>query len=107
MMTDLTSKKVIVAKGLMFLGIAMVTALLLLFENPTLKLGVLLALLVWSSCRFYYFLFYVLEQYVDPTMRYAGLWDLALECAAGNKTCSATADRVLYSRSGNNGCPTA
>jgi hypothetical protein len=37
---------------------------------------VLLALLVWSSCRFYYFLFYVLEKYVDPGLRYAGLFAL-------------------------------
>jgi hypothetical protein len=33
---------------------------------------------VWASCRFYYFLFYVLEHYVDPTMRYAGLLDLLM-----------------------------
>jgi hypothetical protein len=26
---------------------------------------------VWASCRFYDFLFYVLERYVDPTLRYA------------------------------------
>jgi hypothetical protein len=38
----------------------------------------LLALLVWASCRFYYFLFYVLEHYVDRTMRYAGLFDLLM-----------------------------
>jgi hypothetical protein len=35
-------------------------------------------LLVWASCRFYYFLFYVLEHYVDRTMRYAGLLDLLM-----------------------------
>jgi hypothetical protein len=33
----------------------------------------LLAILVWSACRFYYFLFYVLEAYVDPTFKYAGI----------------------------------
>jgi hypothetical protein len=74
-MTDLTSKKWIVAKGVMFAGIALATATLVFIEMPSLKLAVLLPLLVWASCRFYYFLFCVLEHYVDRTMRYAGLFD--------------------------------
>lgn len=77
-MKDLKSKKWIVAKGVMFLGIAATTLVLILVEMPSIKLAALLALLVWASCRFYYFLFYVLEHYVDPTMRYAGLWDLLM-----------------------------
>jgi len=77
-MTDLTSKKWIVAKGVMFLVIALAAAALILIEIPSIKLAVLLALLVWASCRFYYFLFYVLEHYVDRTMRYAGLFDLLM-----------------------------
>ncbi len=72
-MRDISSKKLIVAKGLMFLGLAAGTATLLLLETPSLRTAVLLAILVWSSCRFYYFLFYVLQHYVDPSFRYAGL----------------------------------
>jgi hypothetical protein len=77
-MTDLKSKRWIVAKGVMFLAIAVITAALILSEAPSLQRAALLALLVWASCRFYYFLFYVLEHYVDPTMRYAGLLDLLM-----------------------------
>ena len=77
-MKDLKSAKWIVAKGLMFAGISLATAGLIFVEMPSLKLAVLLALLVWASCRFYYFLFYVLEYYVDRTMRYAGLFDLMM-----------------------------
>lgn len=77
-MTDLKSKKWIVAKGIMFAGIAVATAGIILTEMPSLRLAVLLSLLVWASCRFYYFLFYVLEQYVDQTMRYSGLFDLLM-----------------------------
>ncbi len=77
-MADLKSKQWIVAKGVMFLGIAATTAALLLVEMPSVKTAALLALLVWASCRFYYFLFYVLEHYLDPTMRYAGLMDLLM-----------------------------
>ena len=77
-MTDLKSKKWIVAKGVMFFGITALTAGLILLEMPSLRVAAYLVLLVWAACRFYYFLFYVLEHYVDPTMRYAGLWDLML-----------------------------
>jgi hypothetical protein len=77
-MADLKSKRWIVAKGVMFAGIALAAAALILAEMPSVKLAILVTLLVWASCRFYYFLFYVLEQYVDPTMRYAGLLDLLL-----------------------------
>ena len=77
-MTDLKSKPWIVAKGVMFLVIALATAAIILVEMPSIKLALLLTLLVWASCRFYYFLFYVLEHYVDHTMRYAGLFDLLM-----------------------------
>jgi hypothetical protein len=77
-MRDLKSTKWIVAKGFMFAGIALATAALIFIEMPSLKVAVLLALLVWASCRFYYFLFYVLQHYVDRTMRYAGLFDLLM-----------------------------
>jgi hypothetical protein len=57
----------------MFLGIAAVAGALLLFGSPTIRTAILLALLVWAACRFYYFIFYVLERYVDPSLRYAGI----------------------------------
>jgi uncharacterized RDD family membrane protein YckC len=72
-MRDLSSKGLIVAKGLMFLALAGMTATLLLLETPSLRVAALMAILVWASCRFYYFLFYVLHHYVDPGLRYAGL----------------------------------
>ena len=77
-MTDLKSKRWIVAKGVMFAVIALAAAALILSEMPSPRIAALVALLVWASCRFYYFLFYVLERYVDPTMRYAGLFDLLM-----------------------------
>jgi hypothetical protein len=72
-MTDLQSKHWIVAKGIAFGGIAVAAAVLLLFESTSVRTAVLLMLLVWAACRFYYFLFYVLERYVDPRLRYAGI----------------------------------
>jgi len=72
-MSDLQSKRWIVAKGIAFGGIAVAAAVLVLFESRSVRTAVFLMLLVWAACRFYYFLFYVLERYVDPTLRYAGL----------------------------------
>jgi hypothetical protein len=75
-MIELRSPKWIVAKGAMLAGIAVVAGGLVLAETPSLGRAALLAVLVWASCRFYYFLFYVLERYVDPTRRYTGVVDL-------------------------------
>ena len=47
-----------------------------ILERPTLRVALLLILAVWSSCRFYYFAFYVIERYVDPDYRFSGLLSL-------------------------------
>ena len=72
-MGDLKNPRVIYAKGFMFLFAGALAALLLLAEHPTLKVAILLAMAVWCFARFYYFAFYVIEHYVDPQFRFAGL----------------------------------
>ena len=72
-MSDLKSPSLIWAKGILFLLLAIAAGVLLLFEAPGLKNAALLGLAVWASCRFYYFAFYVIEKYVDPGYRFAGL----------------------------------
>jgi hypothetical protein len=32
---------------------------------------------VWSFCRFYYFAFYVIERYVEPSYKFSGLLSFA------------------------------
>ena len=74
-MGDLKSKRLIVLKGWLFLLLATLALAGLCLQSPswrTLALGLILA---WASARFYYFLFYVLEKYVDPALRYAGVLD--------------------------------
>jgi hypothetical protein len=73
-MADLTNPKLIYAKGILFLLTGCLSAGLLLLEYPTLKNLLLIAVTVWSFARFYYFAFYVIEHYVDPGYRFAGLW---------------------------------
>jgi hypothetical protein len=72
-MRELRSKPWIVAKGFVFLGIAVAAATAILIDSPSARTAVLVALLTWAACRFYYFLFHGLERYVDPAWRYAGL----------------------------------
>lgn len=73
-MEDLTHPRLIKFKGILFLLVGLLASALLLAEHPTLEVGLLLAITVWSFCRFYYFAFYVIERYVDPGYRFAGLW---------------------------------
>jgi len=72
-MQDLTNPTWIKVKGLLFLLIGMVAALLILLDSRTWKTALLLALAIWSFCRFYYFAFYVIEKYVDPSYKFSGL----------------------------------
>jgi len=72
-MTDLTSPRLIYLKGLLFVLLGSLSAGLILAEWPSWKLAALLALCVWSFCRAYYFAFYVIEHYVDPGYKFAGL----------------------------------
>jgi hypothetical protein len=73
-MKDLSSPALIKLKGILFLIVGILSALLLILERPTLKIAVLLAIAIWCFCRFYYFAFYVIQQYVDPGYRFSGLW---------------------------------
>lgn len=74
-MADLTNPRVIYVKGFLFLVAGLLASAVLILECPTAKVVLLLALAVWSFCRFYYFAFYVIGHYVDPSYRFAGLWD--------------------------------
>jgi len=75
-MRDLSNPAWIKIKGILFLFLGLLSAGLLLFEHPSLRAAALLLVAVWSFCRFYYFAFYVLERYVDPTYRFSGLLSL-------------------------------
>ena len=76
-MQDLTNPKLIWLKGVLFLLLGVAAAALLVAETPSFKVALLLALAVWSFCRAYYFAFYVIERYVDPSFRFSGLFSFA------------------------------
>ena len=76
-MKDLANPFWIKLKGLLFLFIGIAAAILLFLDLPTWRTVVLLALVIWSFCRFYYFAFYVIEKYVDPAYKFSGLFSFA------------------------------
>jgi ABC-type transport system involved in cytochrome c biogenesis permease subunit len=76
-MKDLTSSTWIKCKGMLFLLLGLTSAVLLYAEQQSLRTVLLLAICIWSFCRFYYFAFYVIEHYVDPGYRFSGLLSFA------------------------------
>jgi hypothetical protein len=73
-MKELTNPGWIKLKGILFLIIGVLSSVLLIVESPSWRVVALLALAIWCFCRFYYFAFYVIERYVDPSYRFSGLW---------------------------------
>ena len=75
---DLKSAKLMYLKAALFLVIGLLSVTGLLLDSPTLRTAFLLLLTIWSACRLYYFFFYVIEKYVDPTYKFAGLHSFVL-----------------------------
>ncbi len=84
-MRDLKNPNLIWLKGILFLVIGVVCAALLWLQNENLTTALLLIAAIWAFCRAYYFAFYVLERYVDPEFRFAGLWSLVRYIRRGRK----------------------
>ena len=72
-MTDLKDSKLMYLKGFLFLSTLVVSITLILLETFSYKLVLLLCLVVWSAARLYYFMFYVIEKYIDPTFKFSGI----------------------------------
>jgi len=70
---DITNPRLLYLKGFLFVLLAVLASVLILLEQPTLRTAALLAIVIWSSARAYYFAFYVVEHYADPGYRFAGL----------------------------------
>lgn len=75
---DLKSARLIYLKGFLFLVTGLLSLAALLLESPTLRTAFLLVVAVWSFCRLYYFMFYVIEKYVDPSFKFAGLYSFVV-----------------------------
>ena len=70
---DLTDPKWMYLKAIGFLLIATICAAALMARSFRVDTLVLILLLAWSSARLYYFCFYVIERYIDPQFKFAGV----------------------------------
>jgi hypothetical protein len=77
-MGDLRDARLIYLKGFLFLVSGILAVAGLLIESPTVRTAFLLGIAIWSFCRLYYFMFYVIEKYVDGSYRFAGIHSFLL-----------------------------
>lgn len=72
---DLETPRLIHAKAVLFVVLGVGASALLLLALPTWRTAALLAVSIWAFCRFYYYLFYVLDRYLGREKRFAGVID--------------------------------
>ena len=96
-MGDLKNKKLIVLKGVLFLLVLCAAFATIVVLTRDWLIFALLIMVVWSSMRFYYFLFYVLERYVNPKLKYAGICALLMAMAMAMARRPESGDREIES----------
>ncbi|HEX4139095.1 MAG TPA: hypothetical protein VHY09_02025 [Candidatus Methylacidiphilales bacterium] len=72
-MRDLQSHRWMWVKAALLLVIGTTACALILIADPDWYVALLLALAIWAFCRAYYFAFYVIEKYIDPSYRFSGI----------------------------------
>lgn len=77
-LSDDLSPKWIYLKGCLFLVILIGASLITIFAEPTWHQVIGLLCVIWSSARLYYFMFYVIENYVDKRYRFSGIWSFVM-----------------------------
>lgn len=91
---DLTTPWLIHLKGVLFVIIGVASGGILLWESPNLRTAALLGLTIWASCRFYYYLFYVLDRYLGRSRRFASATDGLLFLLKRCGTAKTSRDRM-------------
>lgn len=77
-MSDLRDPRLLWLKFGLFIVVGLLASGIALALYPSLQLAGLLVVAIWAFCRAYYFAFYVIEHYIDPKYRFAGLGSLIL-----------------------------
>jgi hypothetical protein len=72
---DLKNPRLIYLKAGLFVLLGLLACAGVLIESPNFRTAALLILAIWAFCRAYYFAFYVIQHYIDPQYRFAGLGD--------------------------------
>jgi hypothetical protein len=71
---DIRNHKLLYLKGGLFGLAGLLASAGILQAAPSLRVAALLAVAIWCFARAYYFAFYVIEHYVDPGYKFAGIW---------------------------------
>lgn len=72
-MGDIQSPRLLLFKAFLFLTAGLMAGAALLLDHFSWTNCFLLLIVIFSFSRFYYFCFYVIEHYIDPTYKFAGL----------------------------------
>jgi uncharacterized RDD family membrane protein YckC len=70
---DIKNPKLLYLKASLFILTGLLASAAILLIDPALRVAGLLLIAIWSFCRAYYFAFYVIQHYIDPSYRFAGL----------------------------------
>ena len=76
-MRNMSDPRLLYGKAVLFVLGGLIPSVLILLEHPTVKSAFLLGIAIWCFARAYYFVFYVIEQYIDPSYRFSSLWSFA------------------------------
>ena len=73
--SNLKSKQAIYLKAILF-GLILLLSMVLNLTSEELSLRIVsMLLIIWSSARIYYFMFYVIEHYVDEAFHFSSIYD--------------------------------
>ena len=75
-MRDIKNAKLLYFKGFLFLFGCVISSILIFIEIPRIKTAVLIFIALWCAARFYYFMFYVIENYIDGEYKFSGVGSL-------------------------------
>ncbi len=79
-MSDLKSKSAIYLKGFLFFAMVLLCAGILIAQSDTWQDIAIILVLIWASARSYYFMFYVIERYVDSSYKFSGVYSFIKYC---------------------------
>ncbi len=85
MFQDIKSKRLIIFKGLLFLFLGLLGFATILLHVDDVRIALIVAVTIWAFCRFYYFAFYVIEKYVDPTYKFSSLFSCVAYLLRGRR----------------------
>ena len=74
---DLKNPRWMYLKAVLLICTGLMSFAAIVLEHPSLKVVVFLLIAIWAFARAYYFAFYVIGHYIDPSYRFAGLFSFA------------------------------